>query len=910
MIIDNKHYSTVTQYKTWVVFLLFLLLPILVYIRYPMNGLMLVSGDGLGFINASQFYTNNIMSGEFAVWNKYLCAGSPSVASAYIYPPNLILGFLPPEWYIYFLYCIHLGIGAFFLHLYLREIECNNYVSLIVAVVYMFSIHIAGYRKSHMMLIVAIVMLPIAMYLIQKHINSKRLIYLVLAAIPISMGFLGGHSQTALYIAAVVFAYYVIIAIIQKTKPSVFFRNIALFVLTAIGLTAIMLLPTAEIMYAYAQHGSIQADYNTFTSYSIHPFKLIQMIFPYFFGDQINQYGSFTVSSEMDIELFIGVVALIMVVFSIKISWKNAFIKISIAFCALAFCYAAIAHIPILRDFVYRIPVLGTFRVPSRSLPVFIFFLYVIMAIGLTNLAEPEMLERFMLFERKTAVWFSISCASMLTAVFTLARVLDNEGYTLQIIIFNWAKQAIAPIVAVVVVFAVIVCIVIRLKRFRYTIFVFLFLATTLFETLPFAMKTQAANADAFGITNPVVNDFLSDIGNYKIIDAFPGIDGAHQSIISLNKSMALKIPSINAYITYNNPVLYRMLAGGKETEAPLNYSGLLTGFFNAHNLIIQNDLLSMLGVKYVIDNSYFIPDEGLNENLAADELIYEWTGETVLEANTVSVWGDAVQIEPNSYYYVTLEYESDASLSGSVYIDFYAENYDFPECDTIIDTRQYQSDAVIFSSDSSQAKGDIFIRLISLNRDEPLILRNFRLFTTIQGNGFKVYEPYFIDESNRIFINTNARDILYFSDEVQGIENIEDIVTNPVGLQLDKISYIVGASDTMYDTWNGTIENIDFKNNSITATVQSEKEQFVNFSQCYFPGWRVYVNGERADLKVVNALIMGIEVPAGTNTVTFKYLSISFICGLAITCITILFWILYFIIRKRRKAKQIETNK
>lgn len=56
-------------------------------------------------------------------------------------------------------------------------------------------------------------------------------------------------------------------------------------------------------------YGSSQTTYDTFRSYSLHPVKLIQMIYPEFFGEKYQAMGA-NYSSEMDIELYLGIFVL------------------------------------------------------------------------------------------------------------------------------------------------------------------------------------------------------------------------------------------------------------------------------------------------------------------------------------------------------------------------------------------------------------------------------------------------------------------------------------------------------------------------------------------------------------------------------------------------------------------------
>jgi hypothetical protein len=679
------------------VFLLLLTLLMTVYLKYPLDDLLIVdAGDGAQMISIRQSQLRNIFQGDFAVWNKYLSAGLPTISTGLLfYPPAILLDFLSPEWYIYIYYCLHVAVGAFFFYLYLREIKCNFNAALVVAIIWLFSTHVGGFRKSHLNIITAISMLPIAMYCMQKFLNLHSLKWLVFSAVPLALGFMGGQQQVALYVAGTVFFYYSALSIHHKTPFLVIAKNCGIFFLAFIVAGGTFIFPTMEVLLEYSKYGAVEKSFSYFLVGSIHPIKLIQMIFPHFFGESIFQtYGSMN-SSEMDIELYIGIIILFLSLFSIKNYWNNFYIKLSIVFCIVLFVYAAVGHIPVLREIIYRIPMLGGFRVPARSLSIFLFFLYAIIAIGISQLSKSEELERFLRFQRKAAIAFVSICGIAFLIIFTFIQL-----YNFQIDMFiNHIKLAFMPIMLYVLGFSSLmyaVCIAINRSckkdsKILYNILASALLVITLCETLSFSLMTAAAPANEIAGVDEASQSLKKDIGNYKIFDAFPSIDGAHQSIISQNKNIIKKMPAINSYIVYNNPILYRLFSG--ISKSPLNFSGLMTGSMNArNNVIFQNDILSMLGVKYIIDSDNFIPDNGTYPNIEEKELIYENSKLTVpLSTGTVTAWADIVSIKPQYYYMATFDFDTEA-VSGEAYVDLYGENYDIADSQKQIDVDSNQN--------------------------------------------------------------------------------------------------------------------------------------------------------------------------------------------------------------------------
>jgi hypothetical protein len=903
------------------VFILLLALPMVVYLQYPLNGLSLLdSGDGMAFISQSFFQILNILDGDFAVWNKYVSAGAQAFVGGSYYPLNLLFGFLPPHWYIYFYYCFHIALGAFFLHLFLRELKCDFVTALIVSVIFLFSIHIGGARKSHIFNITAIVMLPAAIYFVQRFLNSNKIKCLAFSAVFLALAFIGAHQQVAFYVVCTVFLYYIAMSAHDRQKLRNVIKNCLILAASFVCFSSVAILHMLEIMKVYGEYGSTDTSYAVFSSFSIHPIKLIQMIFPYFFGESVFQNYTHVYSSEFDIELFIGLIALAVVLFAVRRYWEDFRIKLCVAFCAITFVYASVAHVPVLRNIVYHLPVLGGFRVPSRILPVSLFFMYVILALGLTRLRESGEFEKALAFQKKFFFGIAFISGAAITGAFVVVH-LYNLGMFALVHYINLSAVRFAVTVlgftgAILLGFALI-------KRFCKTpenknkyihrYFAATLMLVTVLETCHFSLMTSPAPLSEVMKNDSAVQRLTEDIGNAKVFDTTSLLlNGGHQSIISQNKNLLYRFAAINAYTTFNNPIMYKMIFGSG--DAPLNSSGLLIASSRPQkNVLLQNDVLSMLDVKYIIDVEGFIPNDGRIPDLRLSErtLIYETDGFVLAPSSGgVSVWGDVAPIKPWHYYAVTFDIETDAT-GGILYADLYGgDSYDLDSSQDATHMRSSSVELLIYSDDTTLSQEDISLRIISAESESECAIKNLRLFE-LNFEDTLAYKTYITDDRNRIFENLNAKGILYFSEELRGIESLEDIYAYPYGLNLDKISYVIGASNETYNTRAHKIDNIDFGNNAIRATVTNNEKGFLNFSQCYFPGWKVYVDGKQENLERVNALIMGVELPPGTHEIEFKFVGRAFVWSMVVTIACTVFWIIGLaIIRKRdRQASVILHN-
>ncbi|MEK7785296.1 MAG: YfhO family protein, partial [Chloroflexota bacterium] len=76
------------------------------------------------------------------------------------------------------------------------------------------------------------------------------------------------------------------------------------------------------------------------------------------------------------------------------------------------------------------------------------------------------------------------------------------------------------------------------------------------------------------------------------------------------------------------------------------------------------------------------------------------------------------------------------------------------------------------------------------------------------------------------------------------------------------------------------------------TTTVTLEQNGYVVLSDTYYPGWRVFVDGEPQPLLRANYLFRAVAVPAGQHEVVFEYAPLSATVGLAVSIVSLVIWI------------------
>lgn len=773
----------------------FLLIPFILYFNTLFDGNVNVNFDGLFGYSILHFYHETILNGEFPLWNKYVEGGvvMGSFHTIGLYPFAFLFSFLSAKSLSFIFYFFHLSLGAYFFFQYLKELGCDWYASFAAAIIYETSIHIGGYRKEHFTIIIGIVYLPVILFFMQKYINKRKLHWLIFAGIAMGFQFLGSHTQIVVYTDIAVSIYLLANLIIRRRKLSRCIPHIIIWGIVYIGTMLGQLYLTASAILSIGKTGGkAESALEYMKSYSIHFSKLFMMVFPELFGeDNLMPFGT-AYSSEMDIEIFLGFLVFLLVCFGILRMRRSFEIYLSVMFMIGAFLYASMGHIPFLSELISRIPVLNSFRVPSRILFIFIFFEYVILAVVLSEVKETEKLKELMTFLKKAVFFVAISIVMSAIVIIAgstvygisgidmlgaLKRIFGNAFMICLLILFllrcgqrvmkrNTFKMGMIHIVFC----AVVVCI-------------------TCMETHPYSVRSYR-NLDGFLVWEPSEIEQRLAAENYKVMSAFSRVGVQDGSFIAYNNAVRNKIQSINSYVTYNNMNTYKLLTGNGDVR--LNNTDMFYVFPNMEQILrSRNSALSVLGVRYIIDS-----------------------------------------------------------------------------CDIL-------SENPVYYEEKSIAE----------------------------------YIPYYEDEKTRIYVNPNAKDILFSTEKVQRIAKNENIYLDLDNYDLLNVSYVTEYPDKD-DEFMGTaeIQNIDFKMDSISASVRCDKDTFINFSQNYHSGWKAYVDGEKTEVYLVDEAIMGIKVPAGNHEVKFVFqLPMLYLC-IFISIATVLSGMIYgiaVIYRSGQKKKR-----
>lgn len=879
-----------------VLFCLYFSIPFLVHYHHLLNGESLVSGDGLTCGVIGQVYLgNSIRNFDFPLWTPFLAGGKPyalDVAMSAMYPLSWLCSLLPPLLQLYAYLGLHYAIGGVFLFLFLKKLRCAPFVSVAISTVYLFTVHMGGPRKEHVFLIVTALYVPVILYFLERYLQEKRLKWLLCGAAAMALQFYGGFLQYVVYSDLFMFFYLLCGGIRQKISVKQMLKHGVIWVAAYFGMIMACVLPLAQMLLLLTSSGGAEMSLEGFQQLSLHPAKLLMSVFPNLFGADVlsglSEIGNY--SSGVDAELVLGAAAVSAIFAGIALIRKNFYVRFMTISAVVTLGYACLGQSDLLARIEYHIPILNMFRVPSRTLFLFTFSCIVILALSADALYRSRAQEKrfdaahiivgvgmlgVIAVYYSVGIWPGVERQSFkqvfmfpiviflgYLAVFYAGKMLRNRG-----VISN--KMRCNSAAAVLAVFTII-------------------------QMMPFyCISCYRSYNEIFAFPQEI----KERIGTDKVI----GID-ISGSRLSFNEALALGVPALNAYTNFNLPNLYRYMM--HSDCVPMNASEMYRYFLNAlHTLQNDNDLLSMLGVRYIMT----APDR----NAEAIAAVKEYEVETALidesaaellsaEGYQYAAWSAALM--PDSYYHISLTV--DAPVNGEqFYVDFAGNGYDNAEQETWFSLKEgmREYETILPSGDCGATDGVLF-RIIALTQSDlkisnikvekidPVLAFDYRLL--LEEDEYNVYE------------NLEAKPLVYAPKLVCPIseEEKQQLYLNTHDFDILNTSYLTNAEGTYdFSDANIRVSNIVLRNNSVSADIQADRDGFVNMSQTYYPGWNAYIDGQKTEVYEVNGLIQGAFVPAGTHTITFKFQPMVFYIGLAISLFSVSICLLCCFLDKKK---------
>jgi hypothetical protein len=875
------------KHRIFLIILLLFGIPFALYWRELLGNIMMVSGDGYLSLSKSFFEKNALLHGELPLWNGFSVLGTPYLSepgNSFFYPLKLILFIFPPVLFSNLYYILSLGLGGIFTYFFVKEATKRELVSIIAAVVFLVSIFIGGYRKEHTMVYSTIIWLPLILFFILRFADSFKRKHLVFTAMAMSIQFFAGFPQICFYTYILAFAFFLYLCITRKRKSIEIIKDILITGLFLVAFTAIELLPQIKNIM---DSGRGSADF--FSLFSTQPEIALMTVFPYVFGDIYNPLGPMS-SAEISIELYIGIIPLIYALYAIRYHFKEKLIRFFAIAAIIAFVYSSCMHIPLLGQFISKIPVLGMFNVQSRIMFIAIFSGVFCFAWGIKDLNDAESIKRLARFSFLMFLFVSALAIVIFSASF--APTASEHNAYLSSNFFN--IFGISIIISAINALCVSTVYIIRNKEKLWrvvpvVIMVVLCMVTVgdvwrfskIYAGSDYEAQTHTSEIQTLlhlpGIQETRITAIMNS-GNYY------GSIYQESGLID-NRSTLTGIRNINGWTEFENYNNNKLLG-----KAESRYSA------GVNKLIAEgNDILSMLAVRYVLCPKGSQLQPQIPKNIES-QLLFDPASFNIPADGKLFEKDYPMTILTNRYYLISFDMSADDNGGAEIfYVDFYGgTNYDRNEQQKNIEILKgnHSYNVCIYSGDNVPPK-PVNVRIVSISHN-ALKISNVRVSLMAESTTPAAYRDVAETERYTIYENLDAKALLNVAKNTKNITDGNDLINYPDTYPgMDKTSYVENFKDMSSD---GELSDILIKTNSVTAKINTQRGAFVNHAQSFQADWKAYIDGQQVPIFRVNGVIQGIEVPPGQHNIRFVFDPGIVKIGIAITLIGIATAILFLL--------------
>ncbi len=353
-----------------------------------------------------------IKNGSIPLWNPYAFSGTPLLAnlqSSVFYPLNILFFFFsyPIGWIIYVL--LQPVLAFIFMYFFIRSLKLSKYAAVFSGIAFGFIGYFAIWFEWGVVGHTAL-WLPLSLFGINKYLENKKNIFLLVSSCALTLSFFGGHAQTAAYVWLICFIYYFSLSFSSDISIKKIFLH-SWFFLLGFTLSAIQLFPTIELFLYSARNSPESTD--VFHAFQLNFERILTLFVPDFFGNPASgnlwrrDYGEFTI--------YVGIVALIFVFIALVHEWKNKIVRLFLILAIFALLFALPTFLSEFLLFL-KIPVLST-SAPSRSLFIFEFSLVIISAFGIEHILKKNHLSKLpflLLLPVYLCIWIFVYIASFI----------------------------------------------------------------------------------------------------------------------------------------------------------------------------------------------------------------------------------------------------------------------------------------------------------------------------------------------------------------------------------------------------------------------------------------------------------------------------------------------------------------
>lgn len=821
----------------------------------------LISDPFYSFYTRRHFLTNAIQGGQLPLWNPYILAGTPTIASPNFqafYVPNLIAALiLPARHALPWLAWGHLIVTGWLMYGFLRRQKLRWLACVLGGGVWMLNGYIVVWLENpHRLSTLA--WLPGIFWAYQSAVEERRLDYAAAGGLLLGLSILGGQMQF-IFASGLILGCYALLNLLWdgyqqrrwSLRPLLPFFTIGLI---GLGIGAITLLPAGELA-SFSQRMRYTPEIITQTRW---PWQHVAtLIAPDFYGNPVNVEGYWGASGRFnyaELAAYFGVVSLLLALTAPFVARRRKFLFATLVITAIVL--AIIFGTPLV-NLLFLFPG-SQFIVLNRLL-----FLLPLSGAWLAALSLDGWLTA------PSARRWSLA-AALLLIVLLVAITLWFQQVTPATHPATYADLARSGLLLLLA--TALLLLLVRHPRVMGGALVLL----AFFDLWQWGWDFNPITSTSYLYPeNEVVEYLQQDPAHYRVLPLQSG-----KTIFGPNVLSVFDIETIGGYTPLIQADYYNFF---KAISDQVDFAWLRSP--NKLAMSRFEPAVSLLNVKYVLSARPLAVEDALQVDRQGCDTAVRLDGGWTTQPFTATRPGlnriDILLAPRASATETTLGFRL---WRDEIHGDLVAEKE--------IPLSQVESPAphTIYFAPVADAAGQRFVwgvtgpESAAVCASQPGSDLSFSAYgTQLVAHGEK--EGVWIYENpnalNRAYLVHHAKVV---SDD-QLLDHLHDAAFNYYHTVLLTSPLPDGQREQLAATPirpQGQVEITAYDLHEVNLSATLSRPGLLILADAFYPGWRVTVNGSREEIVRANGVLRGVFLPAGTHTISFQFRPIPLYWGLA----------------------------
>jgi hypothetical protein len=885
--------------------------------------LLLAPGDGV-FIYLPNFFTKK------ALWDTLILAGFPRFADPQVmmwYPPALLFSYLPSGWNAFVLMAFILA--SLSMYGYVYTVTRSRLSALASGITYGMS----GFMMAHLGhtgIIHCAAWLPLIIWSLEMLRRRWNPFWFVCGALAVGFCFLAGQSQIFFYGLLLCVAYAIALGWTAPVGRGRYYLYAALMLSVGIGLAAVQLIPTAQLI-----NQSVRTEFSfaEFVAFSLTPTHLVTFVFPYLFGYSNHPvkpyFGDWNLT---ELAGYVGLLPLMLAAIGFTSSRRNPLAVFWLAAGCVALLMALGDATP-LAQVTYYVPLINRFRAPARHLMELTFAVSVLSGLGLSAIRQGKVEIGLI---RKTIFISALSILACLIAVVVfheqLSALATARAGVARLSVLPWANAAVGiPLLIFLFAAAALLWWCAKPDSSLRTVLLLVVLLLDL-SSFGWFYEWRYASPDVSELSQPAsAVDYRQALSStHQRILPVMGINGPRETIRP-NTSRLWGIPSATGTNVLRLEKVSRLLSTREGGDVDPSWSEA------------ANRSTDLMAVRYLLTpRGDFISKDGINW-LGKDFNL--WTGSGCGHESTPSVTfelpqpfkatrvglvtmlacstgvPDGMEVGKLSVTDVNGRVQTQSLLAGR---DSSEWAYDCSNVPTLQHKRAAIFDSFPAKMFELMCMGHHYVTTVGLG--EPASIKSVQVQWTGNEGGIVVHKisliddatgdsyafnPDYMDNSHfrlvdetaqtRVYENLRAMPRAWLAREALALplpeEALQAIRTSklPDGRDFDPARTVLveeplslGTPPEQQTDSNSSADIASLSETVMEVRTRSSAPSVLVTSDPFYPGWEASIDGQPARLFRADYALRGVVLPAGEHLVRFEFRPKSFYYGAIISLLSL----------------------